>query len=97
VGVFEKRVLKRLFGPKRDALIGSLRKSYKEELHNLYSSPDIIRMVKLRRIKWARHIARKEKRGREREKNPRNVLVGKCEGWRQLGSSRRKKKVKLSL
>jgi hypothetical protein len=50
-------------------------------------------MVKLRKMRWAGHIAHMEEE-REREKNPRSILVGKSEGWRQLGKSRRKKKSK---
>jgi hypothetical protein len=56
--VCEKRMLKRIFGPKRDEVTGSWRKLHNEELHNLYSSPRIIRMAKSRRIRWARHVAR---------------------------------------
>jgi hypothetical protein len=50
--VSEKRVLRRIFGPKRDKMIGGWRKLHNEELHNLYSSPSIIRMVKSRRMSW---------------------------------------------
>jgi hypothetical protein len=56
--VFENRVLRRLFGPGRDELTGDLRKLHNEELHNLYSSADIIRMIKSRRRRWAGHVAR---------------------------------------
>jgi hypothetical protein len=55
--VFENRVL-RIFGPKSDEATGDWRKLYNEELHNLYSSPIIIRMIKSRRMKWAGHVAR---------------------------------------
>jgi hypothetical protein len=51
--VFENRVLRRIFGPKRDEVTGEWRKVHNEELHNLYSSPDIIRQVKSRRMRWA--------------------------------------------
>jgi hypothetical protein len=61
--VFENRVL-RIFGPKRDEVTGGWRKLYNEELHNLYSSPSIIRMIKSRRMRLAGHVAR---RGRESE------------------------------
>jgi hypothetical protein len=54
--VFENRVLRRIFGPKRDEV--SWRKLHNEELHILYSSPSIIRMIKSRRMRWAGHIAR---------------------------------------
>jgi hypothetical protein len=54
--VFEKRVLRRIFGPKRDEVTGDWRKLHNEELHNLYSSPNIIRMIESRRMRWARHV-----------------------------------------
>jgi hypothetical protein len=60
--VFENRVLRRIFGPKRDEVRGEWRKLHNEELHNLYSSPNIIRMIKSRRMRWAGHVARMEKR-----------------------------------
>jgi hypothetical protein len=56
--VFEKRVLRRTFGPQRDEVTEGWRKLHNEELHNLYSSPNIIRMIKSRRIRWAGHVAR---------------------------------------
>jgi hypothetical protein len=56
--VLENRVLSRIFGPKRDEVTGDWRKLHNEELHNLYSSPDIIRQVKSRRMRWAGHVAR---------------------------------------
>jgi hypothetical protein len=56
--VFENRVLMRIFGRKRDEVIGGWRKQHNEELHNLYSSANIIRMIKSRRIRWAEHVAR---------------------------------------
>jgi hypothetical protein len=56
--VFENRVLRRIFVPKRDEVTGEWRKLHSEELHNLYSSPDIIRQVKSRRMRWAGHVAR---------------------------------------
>jgi hypothetical protein len=56
--VFENRVLRRIFGSKRDEVTGEWRKLHSVELHNLYSSPDIIRQVKLRRMRWAGHVAR---------------------------------------
>jgi hypothetical protein len=55
--VFENRVLRRIFGPKRDEVTGGWRKLPNEELHNLYSSPSIIRVIKSRRIRWAGHVA----------------------------------------
>jgi hypothetical protein len=69
--VFENRVLRRIFGPMRDEVAGDWRKLHNEELHNWYSSPNIIRMIKSRRMRWAGHVARiGEKR----------ILVGKPEG-----------------
>jgi hypothetical protein len=56
--MFENRVLRRIFGPKRDEVMGEWRKLHYEELHNLYSSPDVIRMIKSRRVRWAGHVAR---------------------------------------
>jgi hypothetical protein len=73
--VFEKRVLRRIFGPKRDEVTGEWRKLHSEELHNLYSTPDIIRQVKSRRMRWAGHVKRM---GEERKVY--KVLVGKPEG-----------------
>jgi hypothetical protein len=81
--VFENRVLKRIFGPKRDEVTGEWRKLRNEELHNLYSYPDIIRQVKLGRMRWAGHVARM---GEERKVY--KVLVGKPEGKRPLGRPR---------
>jgi hypothetical protein len=56
--VFENRVLRRIFRPKKDEVTGEWRKLHNEELHNLYSSPDIIRQTKSRRMRWAGHVAR---------------------------------------
>jgi hypothetical protein len=56
--VFENRVLRRIFGQKRDEVTGGWRKLRNEELRNLYSSPSIIRMIKLSRMRWAGHVAR---------------------------------------
>jgi len=82
--VFEKRVLRRIFGPKRDE-IGELRKLHNEELNNLYSSPNIIRVIKSRRMRLAGHAALMgERRGIYRD------LIGKSEGLRPLGRPRRR-------
>jgi hypothetical protein len=56
--VFENRVLRRIFGPKRDEVTGGWRKLHSEELRDLYSLPSIIRMIKARRMRWAEHVAR---------------------------------------
>jgi hypothetical protein len=83
--VFENRVLRRIFGPKRDEVTGEWRKLHNEALHNLYSSPDIIRQIKSRRMRWAGHVARM---GEERKLY--KVLVGKPEGKRPPGRRRRR-------
>jgi hypothetical protein len=76
-------VLRRIFWPESDEVIGGWRKLHNEELHNLYCSPSIIRIIKSRRMRWAGHIARMgEKR------NAYNILVGNPEGKRPLGRSR---------
>jgi hypothetical protein len=56
--VFENRVLRRIFGPKRDEETGGWTKQHNEELHNLYSSPSIVRTIKSIRMRWAEHVAR---------------------------------------
>jgi hypothetical protein len=61
--VFENRVLRRICGPKRDEMAGRCRKLRNEELHNLYSSLSIIRMIESRRMIWGGHVARKGRRG----------------------------------
>jgi hypothetical protein len=83
--VFENRVLTRIFGPRRDEVTGDWRKLYNEELHNLYSSPNIIRINKSRRMRWAGHVARMGK-----TRNAYRILVGKPEGKRPLGRLRRR-------
>jgi hypothetical protein len=55
--VLENRVLRRIFGPKRDEVTGDWRKLHNEEIHNLYSFPSTIRVIKSRRLRWARHVA----------------------------------------
>jgi hypothetical protein len=83
--VFENRVLRRIFGPKRDEMTGGWRKPHNEELHGLYSSPSIVRVIKARRMRWAGHVAHM---GEVRCEN--NILVGKPEGRRPLGRPRRR-------
>jgi hypothetical protein len=81
--VFENRVLRRVFGPKRDEVTGERRKLYNEELNDLYSLPNVVGVVKSRRMRWTGHVARMvEERGVHR------VLVGKPGGNRSLGRPR---------
>ena len=83
--VFENRVLRRIFGPKWNEVTGKWRKLHNEELNDLYSSPNIFRVIKSRRIRWAGHVARmRERRGVYR------VLVGNPEGKRPIGRPRRR-------
>jgi hypothetical protein len=83
--VFQNRVLRRIFGPKRDEATGEWRRLHNEELNDLYSSQNIIRVMKSRRMRWAGHVARMgEKRGAYR------ILVGRSEGRRPLGRPRRR-------
>jgi len=81
--VFENMVLRRIFGPRRDEVMGEWRKLYNEELNDLYCSPNIVRVIKWRRMRWAGHVARM---GEEREVY--KVLVGKRVGKRPLGRPR---------
>jgi hypothetical protein len=83
--VFKNRVLRKIFGPKRDKVIGGWRKLHNEELHNLYCSPSIIRLIKSRRMRWTGRVARM---GTER--NACRILVGKPEGKRPLRRPRRR-------
>jgi hypothetical protein len=81
--VFENRVLRRIFGPKRDEVTGEWRKLHNEELNGLYSLLNIVRVIKSRRMRWVGHVERMgEGRGVYR------VLVGKPEGKRPLGRPR---------
>jgi hypothetical protein len=83
--VFENRVLRRIFGPKRDEVTSECRKLHNKELHYLYYSPCIIRIIKSRRMRWVGHVARMgEKR------NAYRLLVGKTERKRPLGRPRRR-------
>ena len=81
----ENRVLRRIFGPKRDEVTGEWKKLHNEELNDLYCPPNIVRVIKWRKLRQAGHVARMgERRGVYR------VLMGKPEGKRRLGRSRRR-------
>jgi hypothetical protein len=82
--VFYCTVLRRIFGPKRDGVTREWRKLHNEELHNLYTSPSIIRIIKSRRMRWAVHVARMRQK-----RNVYRLLVGKPVGRRPLGRPRR--------
>jgi len=83
--VFEDMVLRRIFGPRRDEVTGEWRRLHNEELNDLFSSPNIVRVIKSGRMRWAGHVARMgEERGVYR------VMVGKPEGKRPLGRPRRR-------
>jgi hypothetical protein len=83
--VFENRVLRRIFGPKRDEVTGEWRKFHNEELHILYSSPNVIRQMKSRRMRWVGHVAHMRE-----ERNVYRVLMGKPEEKKPLGRPRRR-------
>jgi hypothetical protein len=83
--VFENRVLRTVFGPKRDEVTGEWRKLHNEELNDLYSLPNIVRVVKSRIMRWVGHMARmRQERGVHKD------LVGKPEVKRPLGKPRRR-------
>jgi hypothetical protein len=84
--VFDNRVLRRIFDPKRDEVTVEWRKLHNGELHNLYSSPDIIRQIKSRRLNWAGHVVRVGE-GR----NVYRTLVGKPVGKRPFERPRRRR------
>ena len=83
--LFENKVLRKMFGAKKDEITGEWRKLHNAELHALYSPPNIIRSLKSRRLRWAGHVARMEQ-----SRNAYQVLVGKPEGKRPLGRPRRR-------
>jgi hypothetical protein len=83
--VFDNMVLRKIFGLKRDEVTRDWRNLHNEELHNVYHSPNIIRMIKSRRMRWAGHVARMGVKG-----NAYRMLVGKPEGKRPLGRQRRR-------
>jgi hypothetical protein len=83
--VFENRVLRRIFGLRREEVTGEWRKLHIEELHDLYSSPSIFRIIMSRRLIWAGHVARIGKK-----RNTYRLLVEKPEGKRPLGRPRQR-------
>jgi hypothetical protein len=83
--VFENKVLRRIFGPRRDGVTGDWRRLHNEELNDLYSSPNIGRVIKSRRMRWAGHVVRTGE-----ERGVYSVLEGKGEGRRPLGRPRRR-------
>jgi len=83
--VFEIVVLRRIFGPRRDEVTGKWRRLHNKELNDLYSSPNIVQVIKSRRMRWAGHVAHM---GAER--GVYRVLVGKLKGKKPLGRPRRR-------
>jgi hypothetical protein len=83
--LYENRVLRRIFGPKRGEGTGGWRKLHNEELHKLYSSPNIIRVIMSRSMTWEAYVARMGEKGNECR-----IFVGKPEGKRPLGRPRRR-------
>jgi len=83
--VFENKVLRRIFGPRRDKVMGEWRRFHDEELNDLHSSPNIVRVIKSRRMRWAGHVACMGE-----ERGVYSVLVGKPEGRRPLEKPRRR-------
>jgi hypothetical protein len=83
--VVENRVLRRIFGPKREEVAGGWIRLYNEELHNLYASRNIFRLIKSRKMRWARHVARMEEM-----RNIYKIMVGNSEVKGPLRRSRRR-------
>jgi len=83
--MFENMMLRRIFGPRKDEVTGEWRRLHNEELNDLYCSPNIVRVIKSRRMRWAGHVARMGE-----ERCVYRVLVGKPEGRRPLGRPRRR-------
>jgi hypothetical protein len=81
--VFENRLLRRIFGPKKDVVTGGWKKLHNEELHSLYSSLSIIRLIKSRTMSWTEHVARIGPK-----RNAYRIFVGKPEKKRPLGRRR---------
>jgi len=83
--VFDNMLLRRIFGPRRDEVTGEWRRLHNEELNDLYCSPNIVRVLKSRRMRWAGHVARMDE-----ERGVYRILVGKPDGKRPLGRPRRR-------
>jgi len=83
--VFGNRVLRRIFGLRRDEVAGEWRRLHNEEINDLYTSPNIVQVIKSRRMRWAGHVAHMGE-----ERGVYGVLVGKLEGMRPLGRPRRR-------
>jgi hypothetical protein len=86
--VFQNRVLRRIFGPKRDEVTGEWRKLHNEELNDMYSSPNIVRVVKSKRMRWAGHVAHMRERRRVY-----GILAGKPDEKSSFGRPRPRRKV----
>ena len=84
--MFENRVLRRICGPRRDGVTGEWRKLHNEEINDLYSSPNIVRVIKSRRMRWTGHVARMDKR-----RSVYRGFMGKPEGKRPLERPRRRR------
>ena len=83
--MFENMVLRRIFGPRRDEVTGEWKRLHNEELNDFYCSPNMVRVIKSRRMRWAGHVARMDE-----ERGVYRVLVGKPEGKRPLGRPKRR-------
>jgi hypothetical protein len=81
--MFENRVQRKIFGSKREETVGGWRRVHNEELHNFYASPNVIRLIKSRKMRWMGHVA-----CLGQMRNSYNILVGTPEGKRPLGRSR---------
>jgi hypothetical protein len=90
--VFENRVLKRIFAPKREEVVGGWRRLHNEELHNLYTSPNTSGGIKSKRMIWAGHV---ERMGEMRDAY--RILVGKPEGKSSLGRPRHRRKINIRM
>ena len=90
--VLENRVLRRIFGSKRDGVTGEWRKLHNEELNDMYCSPSIVRLIKSGRMRWAGHVA-----GTRKRRGVYRVLVGKPQGKRPLRRPRRRWEVNIKM